>query len=76
MIVKRLLREWHREIKKDLAGVPYKQISTATGINLQTIRNYLTLTEQETFDPEVIKKINAYRDEYLELAKSLTKTAR
>lgn len=71
MIIKKLLKEWNRQINKDLEGVPAKQIAEATGLNRQTVKNYMTLTNQAKFDPEVIQKINAYRDEYTALAKSL-----
>ena len=71
MIIKKLLKDWNRQINKDLEGVPAQQISEATGLNRQTVKNYMTLTKQAKFDPEVIKKINAYRDSYKALAESL-----
>ncbi|SHL87560.1 hypothetical protein [Chitinophaga sp. CF418] len=73
MIIKKLLAEWHRTINEDLQGVPVAQIAEGTGLNRQTVKNYMTLSNQEKFDEKVILKINEYRNKYFETAKALTK---
>lgn len=72
MIIKQLLKEWKREANKDLKGVPYTQIADAIFESSQVVKNYMTLSNQKRFDPQIIEKINKYRVSYKEKVKALT----
>lgn len=64
-IVKGSLIAWQAGAIKDLEGLPYSQIADAIGgITRQVVTNYLTLSNQKTFDVEIIEKINKFRVEH------------